>query len=207
MKILSISSIFILLLIPVSSFASGLDDLQRFYTEVNSYSASFEQKVVDENLRLLEASEGEFFIERPGKFHWHYTSPSEQLIVGDGKQVWIYDIELEQITHRQSDAAVSQTPAMLLSGEGDLGDNFILEDAGLQEGLDWVRMIPKSQDSGFTDVRIGFAGGKLQLLEMKDNFGQTTRMSFSNIEENADISEQKFKFIPPPGVDVFEEGG
>ncbi len=206
MKTFSIISAIILSL-PVSSFASGLDDLQRFYTEVNSYSASFEQKVVDENLRLLEASEGEFFIERPGKFHWHYTSPSEQLIVGDGKQVWIYDIELEQITHRQSDAAVSQTPAMLLSGVGDLGDNFILEDAGLQEGLDWVRMIPRSQDSGFTDVRIAFAGGKLQLLEMKDNFGQTTRMSFSNIEENADISEQKFKFIPPPGVDVFEEGG
>jgi outer membrane lipoprotein carrier protein len=207
MKIFSISSILILLLIPVSSFASGLDDLQRFYNEVKSYSASFEQKVVDENLRLLEASEGEFSIERPGKFRWFYTTPSEQLIVGDGKQVWIYDIELEQITHRQSDAAVSQTPAMLLSGQGDLGDNFILEDSGQREGLDWVRMIPKNQDSGFTDVQIAFAEGKLRLLEMKDNFGQTTRMSFSDVEENVDISEEKFKFTPPPGVDVLEEGG
>jgi len=206
MKIISIVSA-ITFFLPVSSFASGLDDLQRFYNEVKSYSASFEQKVVDENLRLLEASKGEFFIERPGKFRWHYTSPSEQLIVGDGMQVWIYDIELEQITHRQSDAAVSQTPAMLLSGEGDLGENFILEEAGQRNDLDWVRMIPKNQDSGFTDVRIAFAEGKLQLLEMKDNFGQTTQMSFSDVEENADISEDKFKFIPPPGVDVLEEGG
>ena len=206
MKIISIVSA-ITFFLPVSSFASGLDDLQRFYNEVKSYSASFEQKVVDENLRLLEASKGEFFIQRPGKFRWHYTSPSEQLIVGDGMQVWIYDIELEQITHRQSDAAVSQTPAMLLSGEGDLGENFILEEAGQRNDLDWVRMIPKNQDSGFTDVRIAFAEGKLQLLEMKDNFGQTTQMSFSDVEENADISEDKFKFIPPPGVDVLEEGG
>ena len=206
MKIISIVSV-ITFFLPVSSFASGLDDLQRFYNEVKSYSASFEQKVVDENLRLLEASKGEFFIERPGKFRWHYTSPSEQLIVGDGKQVWIYDIELEQITHRQSDAAVSQTPAMLLSGEGGLGENFILEEAGQRNDLDWVRMIPRNQDSGFTDVRIAFAEGKLQLLEMKDNFGQTTQMSFSDVEENADISEDKFKFIPPPGVDVLEEGG
>ena len=206
MKIISIVSA-ITFFLPVSSFASGLDDLQRFYNEVKSYSASFEQKVVDENLRLLEASKGEFFIERPGKFRWHYTSPSEQLIVGDGMQVWIYDIELEQITHRQSDAAVSQTPAMLLSGEGDLGENFILEEAGQRNDLDWVRMIPKNQDSGFTDVRIAFAEGKLQLLEMKDNFGQTTQMSFSDVEENADISEDKFKFIPPPGVDVLKEGG
>lgn len=207
MKIILTSATVFFLLISNSIHANGLDDLQRFYSEVKSYSASFEQVVVDENLKLLEASNGEFSIQRPGKFRWHYTIPSEQLIVGDGKQVWIYDIELEQITHRKSDAAVSQTPAMLLSGQGDLGENFILEDAGQDDGLDWVRMIPKHQDSGFTDVRIGFSEGRLQLLEMKDNFGQTTRMSFSNIEENLDIEEEKFKFIPPAGVDVLEEGG
>jgi chaperone LolA len=207
MKIILISATVFFLLISNSIHASGLDDLQRFYNEIKSYSASFEQKVVDENMKLLEASSGEFSIERPGKFRWHYTNPSEQLIIGDGKQVWIYDVELEQITHRQSDAAVSQTPAMLLSGEGDLGENFILEDAGQYDGMDWVRMIPKSKDSGFTDVRIGFAGGKLQLLEMKDSFGQTTRMNFRNIEENVDIPEEKFTFVPPPGVDVIEEAG
>ena len=207
MKTFSSIALVTFLLISESIYASGLDDLQRFYNEIRSYSASFEQKVVDENLKLLESSDGEFSIERPGKFRWHYTNPSEQLIVGDGKQVWIYDVELEQITHRQSDAAVSQTPAMLLSGEGDLGENFILEDAGQHEGLDWVRMIPKSRDSGFTDVHIGFADGKLQLLEMKDSFGQLTRMNFNNIKENIDIPEEVFTFIPPPGVDVIEEAG
>ena len=207
MKIILISATLFFLLISNSIHASGLDDLQRFYSEIKSYSASFEQKVVDENMKLLEASDGEFSIERPGKFRWHYINPSEQLIIGDGKQVWIYDVELEQITHRQSDVAVSQTPAMLLSGQGDLGENFILEDAGQYEGLDWVRMIPKSKDSGFTDVRIGFSNGKLQLLEMKDNFGQSTRMNFMNVEENIDIPEEKFTFVPPPGVDVIEEAG
>jgi outer membrane lipoprotein carrier protein len=207
MKIFSSIALVTFLLISESIYASGLDDLQRFYNEIRSYTASFEQKVMDENLKLLESSDGEFSIERPGKFRWHYTNPSEQLIVGDGKQVWIYDVELEQITHRQSDVAVSQTPAMLLSGEGDLGENFILEDAGQHEGLDWVRMIPKSRDSGFTDVHIGFADGKLQLLEMKDSFGQLTRMNFNNIKENIDIPEEIFTFIPPPGVDVIEEAG
>ena len=197
----------IIFLIALSSHAGGLDDLQRFYSGVNSYSATFEQVVVDENLKLLEASNGEFSIERPGKFNWHYTSPSEQLIIGDGNQIWIYDVELEQITHRRSDAAVSQTPAMLLSGQGNLDDSFILEDGGQHQGLDWVRMIPKSNDSGFTNVRIGFANGKLQLLEMKDSFGQLTRMSFKNVQENIDIPEEKFKFIPPPDVDIIEEMG
>ena len=207
MKIKSYAVSALLLIMSASTYADGLADLQRFYSEIQSYSASFEQVVVDENLKLLEASSGEFSIERPGKFHWHYTSPSEQLIIGDGTQVWIYDVELEQITHRQSEAAVSQTPAMLLSGKGNLDDSFILEDAGQQDGLDWVRMLPKSKDSGFTDVRIGFLSGKLQLLEMKDSFGQTTRMNFKSIQENIDIPEEIFIFIPPPGVDVIEEAG
>ena len=207
MKIISHAVTALLLLMPASVYADGLADLQRFYSEIKSYSASFEQVVVDENLKLLEASSGEFSIERPGKFRWHYTSPSEQLIIGDGTQVWIYDVELEQITHRQSEAAVSQTPAMLLSGKGNLDDSFILEEAGQQDGLDWVRMLPKSKDSGFTDVRIGFLSGKLQLLEMQDSFGQTTRMNFKSIQENIDIPEQIFIFIPPPGVDVIEEAG
>jgi len=194
------------LLISNSIYASGLNDLQRFYSEIKSYSASFEQTVMDEKLSLLEASSGELSIQRPGKFYWHYATPSEQLIVGDGKQVWIYDVELEQITHRQSEAAVTQTPAMLLSGEGDLAETFILEDAGQRDGLDWVRMIPKSRDSGFTDIHIGFFSGSLQLLEMQDSFGQTTQIRFKNVKENSDIPEQTFSFTPPAGVDVIEEG-
>jgi len=194
------------LLISNSIYASGLNDLQRFYSEIKSYSASFEQTVMDEKLNLLEASSGELSIQRPGKFYWHYATPSEQLIVGDGKQVWIYDVELEQITHRQSEAAVTQTPAMLLSGEGDLAETFILEDAGQRDGLDWVRMIPKSRDSGFTDIHIGFSSGSLQLLEMQDSFGQTTQIRFKNVKENSDIPEQTFSFTPPAGVDVIEEG-
>ncbi|GBE09393.1 outer-membrane lipoprotein carrier protein precursor [bacterium BMS3Bbin11] len=207
MKIFTITSITILLLISESVFASGLDDLQRFYSGIKSYSASFEQTVRDEKMNLLEASSGELSIQRPGKFRWHYTAPSEQLIVGDGKQVWIYDVELEQITHRQSDAAVTQTPAMLLSGEGDLAKNFILEDAGRHDGLDWVRMIPKNRDSGFTDIHIGFSSGSLKLLELQDSFGQTTQMRFNNVKENSDIPEKTFTFTPPPGVDVIEEAG
>ena len=86
---------------------------------------------------------------------------------------------------------------MLLSGEGDLGENFILEEAGQRNDLDWVRMIPKSRDSGFTDIHIGFLSGSLQLLEMQDSFGQATQIRFKNVKENSDIPEQTFSFTPP----------
>ncbi len=207
MKTLALTSLAFLLLITKPAFASGLDDLQRFYSEIESFSAKFEQTVMDEKMNLLDASSGEFSIQRPGKFFWHYTEPSEQIIVGDGKQVWIYDVELEQIIHRQSDAAVKQTPAMLLSGEGDLSENFVLENAGKRKSLDWVRMIPKNRDSGFTEINIGFSGGRLKLLELLDNFGQTTQMHFSEVKENIKIPAARFTFTPPPGVDVIEEVG
>ncbi len=207
MKILTLIATTFFLLISKPAFASGLEDLQRFYSEIESFSAKFEQTVMDEKMNLLDASSGEFSIQRPGKFFWHYTEPSEQIIVGDGKQVWIYDVELEQITHRQSDAAVTQTPAMLLSGEGDLSENFILENAGKRESFDWVRMIPKDRDSGFTEINIGFSAGKLKLLELRDNFGQTTQMLFSEVKENIQIPAARFTFTPPPGVDVIEEAG
>ncbi len=206
MKISTLIATTFFLLISKSASASGLDDLQRFYSEIKSFSAHFEQTVLDEKWNLLEASSGEFSIQRPGKFRWHYTMPSEQLIIGDGKQVWIYDVELEQITHRQSDVAVSQTPAMLLSGEGDLEESFVLEESARRDDLDWVRMIPKNQESGFTDIYIGFSNGSLKLLKMQDNFGQTTEMRFSNGIENSSIPEGTFSFTPPPGVDVIEEG-
>ncbi len=196
-----------LLLLSKAAFASGLDDLQRFYKEINSYSASFEQTVLDEKWKLLEASSGEFLIQRPGKFRWHYTVPSEQLIVGDGKQIWIYDVELEQITHRKSSDAISQTPAMLLSGKGDLNENFILEEARNRDGMEWVRMIPKNLDSGFTNIHIGFLKGKLKIIEMQDSFGQSTQMRFSDIQENGNIPEKSFIFNPPENVDVIEETG
>ncbi|MEA1889953.1 MAG: outer membrane lipoprotein chaperone LolA [Pseudomonadota bacterium] len=207
MKITFITVAVFLLLVSKSLYATGLDDLHRFYSEIKSYSARFEQTVMDEKWNLLEASSGEFLIQRPGKFRWHYAEPSEQLIIGDGRQVWIYDVELEQIIHRQSDAAITQTPAMLLSGEGDLSENFTLEDAGQRDGLDWVRMIPKNRDSGFTDIHIGFSAGRLQLLEMQDSFGQTTKMSFSDVNENSDIPDNAFTFTPPAGIDVIEEAG
>jgi chaperone LolA len=199
-------SILFMLLSPVV-LGGGLDDLERFYSNIKTYTAAFEQEVMDEYLNLLEASGGKFTIKRPGKFYWHYTSPSEQMIIGDGRQVWIYDVELEQATQRNADMAVTQTPASLLSGVGELDDHFTLQELGEMEDLNWVRMLPKQSDSGFIDVQIGFSDGRLQQLILRDSFGQTTRMQFTNIQEDIDIDEQIFSFNPPQGVDVIREGG
>ncbi|HBE93205.1 MAG TPA: outer membrane lipoprotein carrier protein LolA [Gammaproteobacteria bacterium] len=185
--------------------ADATKDLQHFFSDIKSYSASFEQVVLDENQGILDQSVGSFWIERPGRFRWEYKTPSEQVIVGTGDEIWIYDVELEQVTHRKSVDAITQTPAALLAGEGDLDASFQLEDLGRRDELDWVRMLPNNKDSGFLDIRVGFKNGQLRLLELLDTFDQTTRMRFTGIQENISIPTETFSFTPPAGIDVVED--
>jgi outer membrane lipoprotein carrier protein len=200
-----------ILLLFVLSFASlavqaaATQDLQRFFNKVQRYTARFDQVTLDEALNPIQESSGNLWIERPGKFRWNYTAPYEQHIVGDGKQVWVYDVELKQAAVRRMQGALGATPAILLSGKGALEGVFTIKDLGHQGKLDWVRLTPKKSDGGFETIRIGFEKGKIRILEMVDGFGQTTRVTLREAKENTRISADKFSFTPPAGVDVIRE--
>ena len=185
--------------------SAGLDSLQFFFNEVKTFEASFGQVVLDESLDSIDDGKGKVWIKRPGLFRWDYEPPEAQEIVGDGKQVWIYDIELEQVTVRDQQAALGRTPAILLSGGGDLENDYEIVDIGTQGRFDWVNLIPKNEESNFTEIRIGFEDNRLRLMELLDNLGQRTRMSFVDLKENHEIAEKAFTFVAPPGVDVIDE--
>jgi len=200
--------LFILLVFSFTSLAvqaAATQDLQRFFSKVQRYSARFDQVTLDEALNPIQESSGNLWIERPGKFRWNYTVPYEQHIVGDGKQVWVYDVELKQAAVRRMQGALGATPAILLSGKGALEGVFSIKDLGHQGKLDWVQLTPKKSDGGFEIIRIGFEKGKIRILEMVDGFSQTTRVSLRDAKENTRISADKFSFEPPAGVDVIRE--
>jgi outer membrane lipoprotein carrier protein len=185
--------------------ASATQDLQRFFSKVQRYSAQFDQVVLDEAMTPIQESSGKLWIERPGKFRWDYAVPYEQQIVGDGREIWVYDVELRQVAVRRMQGALGATPALLLAGKGSLEATFEIRDLGRQGRLDWVRLTPRQNDGGFQDIRIGFEGGKLRTLEMIDGFGQITRVTLKDATENGRIGADKFRFVPPPGVDVIRE--
>ena len=185
--------------------SAGRDPLDRFFKDVKTFQASFNQVVLDEALNPIQESAGTLYIERPDKFRWDYTVPFKQEIVSDGEQIWVYDLELQQVTVRKMDGALGNTPAILLAGRGKIGDNFTVKSMGKQGTLEWVKMIPKENDGGFEDIRIGFENGKLRKLEMIDSFGHITRISLSDNRENKRISKKKFAFVPPKGVDVVRQ--
>lgn len=191
--------------VPASPRAGADESLRRFFHEVKSFEARFEQTVLDEAHHLIQESSGRLWIERPDRFRWEYDAPYRQHIVSDGKRIWVYDIELRQVTVRPMTGGLGDTPAVLLAGRGRLDDRFVIKDLGRQGKLDWAQLVPKRKDGGFEDIRIGFEDDKLRVLEMIDGFGQTTRVTLRAARENARIEPEKFRFTPPAGVDVVGE--
>ncbi len=200
--------IMLVMVAPISAVGnpkSGVDSLRRFFHEVNSFSARFKQVVLDETQKPVQESSGTLWIERPNKFRWDYEKPYKQQIVADGQKLWVYDAGLQQATVRDLTGGLSDTPAMLLAGKGRLEDNFTIQPLEAQGGMEWVQLKPRRKDSGYDDIRIGFAQGKLRAIEMVDGFGQTTRVTLEAPRENARIEPARFSFKPPEGVDVVGE--
>lgn len=182
-----------------------VDQLRAFLKSSKSLTADFRQVAIDEYGRARKSSEGVFYLRRPGKFRWNYQKPFTQEIISNAGKVWFYDEDLEQVTIKNMDQSLGSTPALLLSGDIDLEDNFILEGQGSDEDMTWIKLLPKNEDSGFKYILIGLDQGKLGGMELSDNFGQLTRIYFSNVKINPVIDDGAFDFIPPAGADVFEE--
>ena len=192
-------------LLPVVASAGGIEELKSFVQQTKSARTHFSQAVLDKSGKTVQQASGTMEFARPGKFRWVYDKPYEQVIVGDGAKLWVYDVDLNQVTVKKLDQALGSSPAALLAGNNEIEKVFNLKDAGTKDGLDWLDATPKGSESTFESVRMGFAGSSLKVMELHDNFGQTTLIRFSDIERNPKISPAQFHFSPPKGADVIGE--
>jgi outer membrane lipoprotein carrier protein len=190
---------------PIAAEEAPVQRLRNFLAKANTLQAEFSQVVIDEAGSPRQRTSGVFYLQRPGKFRWDYKKPYSQEIVSNGGKVWFYDVDLEQVTAKRLDDAIGSTPALLLSGEVALEKNFKIENQGMDEGLFWIKLVPKAEDSGFKYVLIGLDGDTLAGMELSDNFGQLTRIYFTGVKTGLKLDRSLFEFRPPPGVDVFEE--
>jgi len=181
-----------------------IHQLKAFLKASASLSAEFKQVSYNKAGQAAQASFGEFYLSRPGKFRWNYQKPFTQEIVSNAGKVWFYDADLEQVTVKQLDDSLGSTPALLLTGQVDIDEKFVLEEQGSDDDLNWIKLSPKNEESGFKYILIGLNNGQLGGMELSDNFGQLTRIYFSNIKLNPALQDSLFNFKPPKGVDVFE---
>lgn len=192
-------------LVATSVRAGGLEQLKSFLVDAKTIKAAFEQTVADGSGKVIQQSTGSMQLSRPGKFRWEYVKPYRQLVVGDGEKLWLYDPDLNQVTVKKLDKAIGSSPAALLAGDAEIEKNFNLKDGGADKNLNWVEATPKSSESTFERVRMGFAGNNLSVLELKDNFGQTTVIRFANVQLNSKPAAGDFSFVPPKGADVISD--
>ena len=195
----------LLLWLPAVVGAASIDSLKAFLNQTTSAKARFAQMVLDKNLKMLQQATGTMQFSRPGKFRWEYNKPYEQTIVGDGSRLWIYDKDLNQVTVRKLDQALGSSPAALLAGSNEIEKNYTLTNIGNQEGLDWLEAAPKTRDTAFERIRLGFGKAGLEAMELRDQFGQVTVIKFADLERNPKLPPEAFQFTPPKGADVISE--
>lgn len=176
-------------------------ELESLLDEIVDLTASFEESLYDADGELLDISSGRFSLLRPGRFVWHYDEPFEYIVVADGDSLWTYDVEFEQVT-RAPISDLDNSPFMLLSGDGRLGDAFDVANLPSADGRRWIEMSPRDGSADFSAARIAFADGVPGALELVDSLSQLTRIDFEEIEINGGIDRELFEFEPPPGVNV-----
>lgn len=173
-----------------------------FINDVVTFTAHFEQSLIDPDGRILEKTSGTLEIQRPGRFRWIYEEPYEQWLVADGANIWSYDVDLEQVTVKPQTEALANTPALLLGGSGEAMEQFEHGGSFMESGLTWVRLLPVDTESGFRRVELGFDDGRLSRMVFLDNLEQTSVVVLSNVVVNEAIDAARFQFTVPDDVDV-----
>ena len=187
-----------------AAHADAVDTLREFVRDVKTGQADFTQTVTSPDGAKKKTSSGHFEFARPNRFRFAYTKPFEQLIVGDGKKMWLYDADLNQVSSRKVSAALGATPAALLAG-ASMDKDFELVALPDQGGLAWVKATPRTKDGAFQSLSIGFKGKDLAAIDIQDSFGQHSRLDFSDMVANPALPDATFVFTPPAGAEVIEQ--
>lgn len=198
---------------PVASHSQAPTPLDHFLNRLHTLRVTFRQTLVDAHGSLLSRSAGTLVVERPGKFRWSihplpaagHSGPAGagQLMVADGRNLWFYDRDLAQVTVQPVSAALSATPAMLLSGTVQVRSHFTERMAGRREGLTWVFVEPKrASGADFRSALFGFEHGTLKRMILEDTLGQEATIVFEHVTVNGPLAANTFVFTPPKGVDV-----
>ena len=193
----------LLLVAAAGARADAVDALREFARDAKNGHALFTQVVTSPDGAKKKTSSGSFEFARPNRFRFAYTKPFEQLIVGDGQRVWLYDVDLQQASVRPMDKALGATPAALLAGAA-IEKDFELRALPAAQGLDWVQATPRDKDenANLQSLRVGFKGKTLAAIELVDGFGQRSLLSFSELATNVAQAPETFRFVAPKGVEV-----
>src|SRR5690606_17763180 len=182
--------------------AGARDELAAFTKDLKGLDGQFSQQVFDPRGKQKEASTGRVAVSAPRLFRWEYVKPYPQLIVADGKTVWVYDPDLQQASRRPQGVEEASSPLAVLLDPSKLDRDFDVEDGGASGGIEWLRLTPKQAEAPFKSAKLGFDQAGLAEMEYVDALGQRTKISFSGWKRNPGFAKGTFTYVPAKGVDV-----
>lgn len=182
--------------------AGARDDLKTFTTGLKGLDGQFTQQVFASNGKQKERSTGRVAVSAPRLFRWEYTKPYPQLIVADGTTVWVHDPDLQQVSKRPQGAEEANSPLAILLDPSMLDRDFVVKEAGVDKGIEWLQLTPRNADAAFKSAKLGFGKGGLAQMEYIDALGQRTRITFDGWKRNPDFAKGTFMYVPAKGVDV-----
>ncbi|MBS0358107.1 MAG: outer membrane lipoprotein chaperone LolA [Proteobacteria bacterium] len=174
--------------------------LEQNLSQLHSMQANFTQVVTNARGHVLQKSSGEMALLRPGKFRWVSNSPTRQLIVADGKKLWIFDKDLEQVTVKPLSKSLDNSPGMFLSNSPDNLSEYY--NVTSEKNPNNFLITPKAEDAQFTSIELQYSNNELVFMQLHDQLGQTTKLAFTHIKVNSELNPKLFMFHPPKGVDV-----
>lgn len=199
---MKLKKLFLICIFVLTSLQLHANELTTYLNNLNSFKADFIQTILTTSNNSKKISKGLIVVKSPNKFYLEYTQPFKLLYVADGKKLWSYDEDLEQVVAKKQDELLINSPAMLLGNTKNLKKLYSIKKTGVINGWLWFELTPKDENSTFEKVSLAFADGKITAMGMIDNFGQITRLEFTNIIKNPKLTKNRFKFVPPKGVDV-----
>jgi len=186
----------------VPALSVSQQQLEAFLSKTQSLSARFKQKLVDQYGYMQQESTGTLRMQRPGKFHWDYVLPYPQSIISNGKKIWMYDSELEQVNVRPYDQVLASSPVNLLDKNQNLNVEFHIQGMPFADQQHWIKLLPKNSESDFKEMMVGLLDGNIKTMRFIDNFNQTTQIEFEQLVVNPQFAKSQFEFVAPQGTDV-----
>jgi len=184
---------------------SGREAFDRFTEGLKTLDARFEQSVLDTENSREGVFYGTFRMKRPDRFRWDYLSPEKRQLIADGRDLWIVEDDLNHITQYRQSMALKGSPATVLLGQGAIDEQFKVVELGERQGLQWLELLPRDDESDILRILLAFKGNDLTRLELTDQFGQISRFSFFQIQRNLEMPDSDFDYRPPDGWDIFQD--
>lgn len=182
----------------------GAPRVNAYLTGLNSLRADFKQYTFNSDQTRMMEAHGTLYLQRPGRFRWEYDAPNKQIIIADGKRVYLHDVDLKQVSHQSQAKALRGTPALLLASSDPIEQHFDAKIIESTDGRDWVELTPKDSDTDVVRIELGFGKDTLDSLIMADTFGQETRLNFTGTQRNAALKPDLFKIDPRAVVDALQ---